>query len=48
MQSLYILIPIAFIFVLIAISFFIWSVDSEQFEDLEREAHRILEEDECP
>ncbi|MCY4045989.1 MAG: cbb3-type cytochrome oxidase assembly protein CcoS [Cellvibrionales bacterium] len=46
MQSLYILIPIAAIFVICGISFFIWSVDSQQFEDLDREASRILEDDE--
>ncbi len=45
MQSLYILIPIAAIFVSVAIGLLMWSVDSKQFEDLEREASRILEDD---
>ena len=45
MESLYILIPIAVIFVLVAIGLFVWSVESKQFDDLDREAHRILEDD---
>jgi cbb3-type cytochrome oxidase maturation protein len=46
MQSLYILIPIAAVFVIAGISFLIWSVDSQQYDDLDREASRILEDDE--
>jgi cbb3-type cytochrome oxidase maturation protein len=42
MESLYILIPIAIVFVCIAIGIFLWAVKSEQFEDLERQGHNIL------
>ncbi|CAA0121029.1 Uncharacterised protein [BD1-7 clade bacterium] len=45
MESLYILIPIAALFVIVAIGLFIWSVESRQFDDLDREARRILEDD---
>ncbi|MGR5128008.1 cbb3-type cytochrome oxidase assembly protein CcoS [Photobacterium swingsii] len=42
MASLYILIPIAIIFVCIAVAIFLWAVKSEQFEDLERQGFDIL------
>lgn len=42
MASLYILIPIAIVFVCIAIAIFLWAVKSEQFEDLERQGYDIL------
>ncbi|MCG7490168.1 cbb3-type cytochrome oxidase assembly protein CcoS [Vibrio sp. Of14-4] len=45
MESLYILIPIAIVLVCVAIAIFIWAVKSEQFEDLERQGHNILFED---
>lgn len=45
MESLYLLIPIAGVFCAIAIALFIWSVDSKQFDDLDRESRRILEKD---
>lgn len=47
MESLFLLIPIAGIFVIIAVVIFIWAVKGDQFEDLNREGERILfEEDE--
>ncbi|PSU34688.1 cbb3-type cytochrome oxidase assembly protein CcoS [Photobacterium lutimaris] len=47
MASLYLLIPIAIIFVCIAVGIFLWAVRSEQFEDLERQGYDILfDEDE--
>ncbi|WCE31136.1 cbb3-type cytochrome oxidase assembly protein CcoS [Vibrio sp. SCSIO 43137] len=47
MASLYILIPIAIILVCVAVAIFLWAVKSEQFEDLERQGHSILfDEDE--
>lgn len=47
MESLYILIPIAIVLVCVAVAIFLWAVKSEQFEDLERQGHNILfEEDE--
>ncbi|KJF95118.1 FixS [Photobacterium angustum] len=42
MKSLYILIPIAIVFVCIAIGIFLWAVKSEQFDDLERRGYDIL------
>ena len=42
MASLYLLIPIAIIFMIIAAVIFIWAVKNEQFEDLDREGARIL------
>ncbi|MGD8111792.1 cbb3-type cytochrome oxidase assembly protein CcoS [Vibrio sp. NTOU-M3] len=47
MESLYILIPIAIALVCVAVAVFLWAVKSEQFEDLERQGHNILfDEDE--
>lgn len=49
MESLYILIPIAIVLVCVAVAIFLWAVKSEQFEDLERQGHNILfEDDEQP
>lgn len=45
MESLYILIPIAILFCALALKLFIWAVDNRQFEDLERESKRILDND---
>ncbi|WP_281645268.1 cbb3-type cytochrome oxidase assembly protein CcoS [Parendozoicomonas sp. Alg238-R29] len=42
MDSLYILIPIAVVFVAVAVSVFFWAVDNNQFDDLEGPAHSIL------
>ena len=39
------LIPIAMIFVAIAVGIFFWAVKSDQFEDLEREGSNILFDD---
>ncbi|MBW3697876.1 cbb3-type cytochrome oxidase assembly protein CcoS [Vibrio sp. T187] len=46
MESLYILIPIAIILVCAAVAVFLWAVKSEQFEDLERQGHNILFDEE--
>ncbi|KOO03425.1 cbb3-type cytochrome oxidase assembly protein CcoS [Vibrio nereis] len=45
MESLYILIPIAIVLVCVAAAIFLWAVKSEQFEDLERQGHNILFDD---
>ena len=45
MESLYILIPIALLFIAIAVSIFFWAVKSGQFDDLEAEGKRILFDD---
>ncbi|WP_445398593.1 cbb3-type cytochrome oxidase assembly protein CcoS [Zobellella sp. An-6] len=41
----YLIIPIALIFVAIAIALFFWSVKSDQFEDLDRQGSNILFDD---
>ncbi len=48
MDSLYLLIPIALVFCAIAIKLLIWAIDSGQYEDLDKEAWRILAEDDNP
>lgn len=42
MESIYILIPIAIVLVCIAVGIFLWAVKSDQFEDLERQGHNVL------
>ncbi len=46
MESLYFLIPIALVFVVIAIKILFWAIKSGQYDNLESEAHRILFDDE--
>ena len=50
MESLFILTPIAMIFCAIAIACYLWAVDNDQFDDLDKEAERILfeEDDDHP
>jgi cbb3-type cytochrome oxidase maturation protein len=45
MNIIYVLIPIAIIIVAVAIVAFFWAVKSNQFEDLERQGHSILFDD---
>ena len=42
MASLYLLIPVAILFIGVSITLFIWAVKNRQFEDLDREGERIL------
>ncbi|MCL1125983.1 cbb3-type cytochrome oxidase assembly protein CcoS [Shewanella surugensis] len=42
MSIIYILIPIAIIFVIIAICLFFWAVRSDQFDDLDKQSVSIL------
>ena len=42
MDVIYFLIPLALILLASAIAAFMWAARSGQFEDLDREAHRIL------
>ena len=42
MDVIYFLIPLALVLLISAIAAFLWAARSGQFEDLEREAHRIL------
>lgn len=48
MESLFLLIPIAIVFVAIAVKLFFWAVDSGQFEDLDSDGQRILFDDDVP
>ncbi len=48
MSILYLLIPLAVILMIIAVAFFMWTIKSGQYEDLEGPAHRILMDDDDP
>lgn len=45
MESLYLLVPVAIIFVVIAVRIFFWAINSGQYDDLNTEGHRILFDD---
>ncbi len=47
MESLYLLIPVALIFCVIAIRLLIWAIDSGQYDDLDKEAWKILADEEA-
>lgn len=42
MESLYLLIPIALILVALGIKLLLWAIDDGQYDDLDKEAWRIL------
>jgi cbb3-type cytochrome oxidase maturation protein len=42
MSIIYVLIPIAVLFVMIGLGVFFWAVRSRQFDDLDKEAYSIL------
>lgn len=46
MESLYFLVPIALLFLVLAVRFLFWAVNSGQYDDLDTEGHRILFDDE--
>jgi cbb3-type cytochrome oxidase maturation protein len=48
MGIIYILIPIAMVFVTIAIVVFFWAVKSNQYDDLDREGINILFDEDLP
>ena len=48
MDSLYLLIPIALVFCAIAIKLLLWAIDSGQYEDLDKEAWKILADEDLP
>ncbi|MFG0832233.1 cbb3-type cytochrome oxidase assembly protein CcoS [Aeromonas bivalvium] len=49
MNIIFVLIPIAILFVIIAAVVFFWAIRSEQFEDLDRQGSNILfDEDDAP
>lgn len=45
MSIIYVLIPIAMLFVVAAVAVFFWAVKSDQFDDLEKQSVSILFED---
>ena len=47
MESLYFLIPIAILFVTIAVKVFFWAVNNGQYDDLDTEGRRILFDDDA-
>ncbi|WP_084643821.1 cbb3-type cytochrome oxidase assembly protein CcoS [Ferrimonas futtsuensis] len=46
MSIIFTLIPVAILFVIIAVMVFFWAVKSDQFEDLDRQGSSILFDDE--
>lgn len=48
MDSLYLLIPVALVFVAVAIRLLLWAIDNGQYEDLDKEGWRILNDDAEP
>jgi cbb3-type cytochrome oxidase maturation protein len=48
MEILYLLIPLALVLMVVAIAFFLWTVRTGQYEDMEGPAHRILMDDDDP
>lgn len=47
MESLFLLIPVALVFCAIAIKLLLWAIDSGQYDDLDKESWRILNDDEA-
>ena len=48
MEILFLLIPLAVGLMIVAVAFFLWTVKSGQYDDLEGPAHRILMDDDDP
>jgi cbb3-type cytochrome oxidase maturation protein len=48
MSVIYVLIPIAILFVIIGLAVFFWAVRSKQFEDLDKEGFSILFDQDKP
>ena len=42
MEILFVLIPVSLVIVMISLVAFVWSVHNRQYDDLDKEAHRIL------
>lgn len=47
MDSLFLLIPIALLFCAIAIKLLLWAINNGQYDDLDKEAWRILADDDA-
>ncbi|WP_223670856.1 cbb3-type cytochrome oxidase assembly protein CcoS [Kangiella shandongensis] len=48
MDAIYLLIPITVVLLIVAVAVFFWAVNSDQYSDLDKEAHRILFDKESP
>jgi cbb3-type cytochrome oxidase maturation protein len=48
MESLYLLLPLSVLLVLALIGVFGWAINAGQFDDLEREGWRVLEDEPLP
>jgi len=48
MSIIYVLIPIAMLFVAIAVGVFFWAVKTNQYDDLDREGVNILFDEDSP
>lgn len=48
MDSLYLLLPLSVLLVLALIGLFGWAINAGQFDDLEREGWRVLEDGPAP
>jgi cbb3-type cytochrome oxidase maturation protein len=48
MDIIYLLLPIVLVIAAVMVVFFFWAVKSDQFDDLEGPAHRILMDDDKP
>lgn len=48
MSIIYVLIPIAMLFVAIAVGVFFWAVKNNQYDDLDREGINILFDEDSP
>ncbi len=46
MEIVFILIPVSLVIVVVALWAFVWSVRNDQYDDLEKEAYRILLDEE--
>jgi cbb3-type cytochrome oxidase maturation protein len=46
-ESLYLLIPIALLFCVIAIKLLLWAINNGQYDDLDKEAWRILADEDA-
>ncbi|MFV8816257.1 cbb3-type cytochrome oxidase assembly protein CcoS [Haliea sp. E17] len=45
MDSLYLLIPVALVFVALGIKLLLWAIDDGQYDDLDKESWRILQDE---
>lgn len=45
MESLYFLVPVALVFIVIAVKVLFWAINNGQYDNLDTEAHRILFDD---